>query len=226
MQPVLPLQFHDLIKEWVRLRGSDSELPARQQISPAHLGALLPHIIIMEKAAAEQVRIRQAGQTIMDRLGMLPLGMPVTALFEPEIRDALDRAIRQTLTMPGMLLAEVRGEPGLGQPKLEGRLLVLPMRGRQGHVDNAIGCLLVDGRPGATPRRLHLVSTRLLALPPARGAAFGQMAFEQAGEQAAELPEAAGFADAARAFRHAPPTAGIAAGTPIPGSPHLRLVKG
>ncbi len=51
----------------------------------------------------------------------------------------------------------LEAERGLGRPALTAQLMLLPMVGDQGLVDLMLGCLVLRGAAGRTPRRFHIL---------------------------------------------------------------------
>ncbi|MFN3642257.1 MAG: PAS domain-containing protein [Gemmobacter sp.] len=231
---VIPPEFAQLEAYWAALRVGGA-IPPRSAIEPRGIAGLLDRTVLIERIAPCIARIRLAGMALVDLMGMDLRGMPVSALIAPDAREAVGAAIEAVFSGParGDLLLE--GERGIGRPALAGRLLLLPLIGRSGLVDRAIGVMVLDGRAGRAPRRFVLA--RALHKPVGGPASAGPA--PGAGGVAAGAPEAAGFAEPGAdwqpfAARRSGAEAGrAAAGDAAPGAaqarrtevPYLRLVR-
>lgn len=183
---------------WAGLIGPDGLPPLRRQVEPRGLVPVLEQSFIVERVAPGIARFRIAGMHLTDLMGMDVRGMPMLTLMEPAARDALSARVEAVFARSAILEMALEAERGFGRPPLEARLLMLPLRSQDGGVRLALGCLCTDGEIGRTPRRFAIARDRL-----------EQMTAEPLRE----------VAEDASPFAHA-------AFAPIPGKPHLRLVKG
>lgn len=201
---VPPPQFAQVEAYWNALRPDDGGLPRRADLDPRGMSDHLHHILLLERIAPGQVRIRLAGTAVCDLMGMDLRGMPLSALVVPQSRPVLDRQIERVFTPPARLELSFEGEKTLMRPPLLARMLLLPLLGHNGVTDRALACLVAEGKIGRTPRRLVLKGT-------GAPADFLRTTVQ------------AGFAEAPAAFAPAQPQPSpTKPGLP----PYLRLVKG
>jgi hypothetical protein len=140
---------------WEGLRHGTA-LPRRDQIDPRGMAGALGQILMLEQVAAGMARIRLGGTTLNDLMGMEIRGMPLSALFDPMARAALEDVLRRLFTGGLAATLVLEAERGLGRPTLSGRMLLLPLLGDDGRCDLALGCVALEGGIGRTPRRFHI----------------------------------------------------------------------
>ena len=153
---------------WEALRP-EGGLPARAAIDPRGLERALEHVFLVERIAPGLARFRLAGMHLTVLMGMEVRGMPLSALFDPAGRDRMHGLLEQVFSGPSVLELALEGERGIGRPSLEGRMILLPVRGDAGVCDRALGCLVTVGPVGRTPRRFALARQVTEALGPAPG---------------------------------------------------------
>ncbi|MBT8410869.1 MAG: PAS domain-containing protein [Octadecabacter sp.] len=132
-----------------RTRG----LPKRTDLDPASLGALLENAFVLERIAPGIARIRVAGRAIGALLGVEPRGLPITAAFLPASRAAMANYIEAAFSGPSIVELPLNGPRALGQPCLQGRIMILPLLDDFGRVSRAVGMLVMSGRKGLGGRR-------------------------------------------------------------------------
>ena len=132
-----------------RTRG----LPKRTDLDPANLGPLLENAFVLERIAPWVARIRVAGRAIAALLGVEPRGLPLTAAFLPESRAAMANYIEAAFSRPSIVELPLEGPRALGQPRLQGRIMFLPLLDDFGRVSRAVGMLVMSGRKGLGGRR-------------------------------------------------------------------------
>ena len=143
------------------------DLPRRSQIDPRGIESALDIAFLAERVAPGIARFRLAGQRIDALMGMSVRGMPLSALIEPDARAAFGEALERCFAGPAIVEMALRGANGLGLPRLEARLLLLPLRTEDGRVSRALGGFASEGRIGATPRRFDLVAVEASPVFPA-----------------------------------------------------------
>jgi len=68
-----PIEFHlDLYRYWLSKRGNRA-IPARKDIDPAEIPALLPYLVLVDKQGGK-LRYRLAGSAIVREVGIDPTG--------------------------------------------------------------------------------------------------------------------------------------------------------
>lgn len=207
-----PPGFAQLLAYWDALRPSDGALPRRADIDPRGIADLLDRVVLAERIARGQLRIRLAGMAVCDLLGMDLRGMPLSALFVGDSRLMLADRLESVLAGPSIARLSLEAERAVLRPPMRAAMLALPLAGEDGSANRILALLHTERDPGRAPRRLVLTGSVLTAVdgvPPAsRSAAPGLI-----------LPEATLPVEAAEEpAPFAPQLAG--------GKPHLRLVKG
>ena len=197
--------FAQLEAYWLALRGEGRLLPERSRFDPRGVADILNHLILLERIAPGQLRVRLAGQSVSDLFGLSPEGMPLTALISPESRGAVAARMEEVFRRPAILEMDLSTPAGLLRQSIATRLLLLPMTGRDGSCDRAIACLISEARPAGRVLRFGLENSRLREVPPA-----------EKGVIPARQPR---FEEAERL-----PRGGAATAPAQP--PYLRLVKG
>lgn len=155
----------DLEAYWHDLRGARA-LPARTEVNPAAIDAVLPHAFVAERVAPRVARLRVAGQAVSALLGMEARGMPLCTLFAPESQEMVGDLLARVFDDPAIVEAPLSAARGLGRPRLSGRLLLLPLTDAQGTVNRVIGAILCDGSIGRAPRRLTIPEGGALRIAP------------------------------------------------------------
>lgn len=200
---------------WEALRPAGG-VPRRAEIDPRGIESALDIAFLAERVAPRVARFRLAGRQLNALMGMELRGMPLTALIEPDARDAFADALERVFAGPAMVEIALRGASGLTRPRLDARMLLLPLRAEDGRISRALGGLATEGRIGLTPRRLDLTAVQVLPLPGAP--ATERAAPAPSPDGPAPVPGAAavppGFAEPPAAF----------AG-PARGRPALRLIR-
>ena len=194
---------------WESLRRS-GDVPPRADVDPRGIEDALNYAFILESIGPGLARIRIAGMHLSETMGMEVRGMPVSSFIAPASREAFARALGAVTKSPAKMSIDLQGESGWGQPPLEARMLLLPLRSDLGDVSRILGCFETLGTLGKTPRRFTLAKAHktLLDIP------------------APTLP------DHRTAYETPPPEGPVAAETqkPLKGAeskhpPYLRLVK-
>ena len=188
---------------WEGLRQGAS-LPQRKDVDPRGMANALEHVFLLERIGHGIGRFRLAGMHLTQLMGMEVLGMPLTALVEPQARGAMESLLEDAFRAPAIVEIALEAERGIGRPALEGRIILLPVLGDDGNCDRVLGCLVTVGNVGRSPRRFAIVRQRTSSVAPAS---------EPDPKSATPV---SGFADGATPY--VPPPAQRARG-------HLRLVK-
>lgn len=152
--------------QWAALRHGTAP-PARADLRPEALGPALPCAFLIDRARPGKLRFRLAGQHLSRLMGLDVRGMPLRAFFELGDRSALMEKAEQVFEQPAMLRLQLVSD-AQGCTVLDGQMLLLPLRGRSGRVDRALGVLATDGPLGLPPRRFRIRRAALSALDPCR----------------------------------------------------------
>lgn len=108
--------LHDLEAHWRAVRGGRA-LPARSDLDPAALDAVLPWAFVAERVAPGVARLRVAGRKLTELLGMEARGMPLCAFFSPRGGGCCARSSNGCSTgrrSSGCLWSRPAGSPGPG----------------------------------------------------------------------------------------------------------------
>lgn len=159
-----PALLAQLEAYWRVLRGARA-IPARTDVDPAAIDAVLPHAFVAERVAPGVARIRVAGQRLSGLFGMEPRGMPLCALFTAAARERLMPLVASTFDGPAIVEMPVEAARGLLRGRMSGRMILLPLSDAGGEVNRMIGAILCDGAPGRSPVRFALPEGRVRVEP-------------------------------------------------------------
>ena len=146
----------EFVRYWKKTRRADG-IPTRSDIDPRGISALISNAFVVERIAPGLARMRIAGTHLSDLMGMEVRGMPLSALFQPDPRDALAHDLVRLFDEPAMLRMSLTAGPAHG-PGLEGALVMLPLRSDLGDISRAIGCLVTRGPVTQAPYRFAMTS--------------------------------------------------------------------
>ena len=139
------------------------DVPMRSQIDPRGLENILEYAFIVERIAPGIARFRLAGRHLRDLAGMEVRGMPLTCFFTPAGRNRISVVLEHMFDAPSVAELTLTGEARRG-PKIEARMILLPLKSDLGVVNRALGVLIADGQMGATPNRFDIDRTSLRAV--------------------------------------------------------------
>jgi len=142
---------------WDKLRGTKL-VPNRSDIDPRAIQSSLEYAFVLERIAPGIARFRLAGMHLNDLLGMDVRGMPLTAMFTPEGRNALSQVVEEVFSGPQTARLNVVSERAIGRPALEGQVLLCPMASDFGDVNRILGCFQTLGEVGRQPRRFSVAA--------------------------------------------------------------------
>ena len=146
---------------WSDLARKAGGVPRRADIDPRAIDTGLSDIFLIERIAPGLARFRVAGTGLSELMNMDVRGMPLSTFLLPADREEFAAALTALFERPAKLRLGLGGAPGPGQPRLTGRMLLLPLCDDAGAVGRAIGCLVTSGTAGRTPRRFRLTGTRI-----------------------------------------------------------------
>jgi hypothetical protein len=154
-QPAHPDLLPDLERYWQSLRPG-AGVPDRSTVDPARIDHALPHAFILERIAPGTARVRVSGQRMNDYLGMDLRGMPICTLFTAAARESFQGWLEQVFALPALVDLPLTSRWSLGQPRLTGRMLLLPLADSAGKVTRALGAVRTEGIPGRLPRAFDI----------------------------------------------------------------------
>ncbi len=140
---------------WEQVRGHRLA-PSRVEIEPGGLEGTLKHVFILERIAKGLARFRIAGSHLTDLMGLEVRGMPISAVFQPEAREALSEALEAVFDDPAVVRLELDAQKGFGRPAIQGDMILLPLRSDLGEVSRILGAVVMAGDVGRAPRRLGI----------------------------------------------------------------------
>lgn len=148
---------------WSALLTGDG-VPMRSQIDPRGLENVLEYTFVLERIAPGLARFRLAGSHMNKLAGMEVRGMPLTSFFEPEGRAAIKDTLEQVFAAPAIAELGLVSGGAMGRPRLQARMILLPLKSDLGDVSRALGVMVSDGTIGPTPRRFSVADTRIKAV--------------------------------------------------------------
>ena len=204
-----PHQLNTLRAYWEALRDeSDGAIPARLRVDPRGFSNALEHAFLLERVAPGMAKFRLAGAHLGELMGMELRGMPFAALFLPQDRGAVQAVLAEVFDLPAEAELTLRPARLGNAPDASARMVLLPLRDREGSVTAALGGLVSTGATGAPPQRFEIAAR---SLSPCGGTAPPAPA-------PAEDRLAPGFAEPAADFEGP-------GERPARGRPRLRVVK-
>jgi len=195
---------------WDGLRGMRL-MPKRSEIDPRGIESALEYTFILERIAPGMARIRIAGSHLGDLMGMEVRGMPITAFITPDGRRRVTDALEEVFTRPASCELRLTAEEMAGKPRLEARMMLLPLKSDFGDVTRALVCLVARGEIGRSPRRFEVLGADIKGI-----AAPASLPVRPHEPTYADRAPASGFADREAVFD------GKMQKTKVP---YLRLVK-
>ncbi len=154
---------------WEGLRNGRA-MPTRAEVDPRGIADVLQYAFVLERVAPGIARIRLAGMHLNDLMAMEVRGMPLSAMFLPEARQEVQRAIAEVLESPAVVRLTLGSDKGFTRPPLDGQMMLLPLRDAHGHVTRILGVLETRGKIGRGPRRFMIrdVETKVIDVSRAR----------------------------------------------------------
>lgn len=160
-----PTALQEMKSYWSKLPRF-SGVPKRSDVDPSAMGTLLEDSFILERVAPGVARVRVAGQNVAKLIGVEPRGLPITSFFLPKARSAISGHIEVAFNGPNIVELSLEAPKGRGQPKLDGKMLLLPLRDDQGDVTRVIGVFVMSGRRGVGTRRFELALNQTPRIDP------------------------------------------------------------
>jgi hypothetical protein len=144
---------------WDALRAGRG-MPKRAEIDPRGIETALEFAFILERVAPGVARIRVAGRNIAKLVGIEPRGLPLTAVLPPDARAAMVYYIEAAFNGPSIVELPLEAPRAVGQPQLQGKIMLLPLRDDHGRVSRVLGVLVMSGRRGIGGRRFKICDRR------------------------------------------------------------------
>lgn len=163
-----PTALSELEQYWSALPRTRG-VPMRKDVDPSKMDGLLEDCFILERVALGVARIRVAGRNVTKLLGIEPRGLPLTAAFLPKSRAAMGQHLEAAFTSPGLVELSLISPRAVGQPTLQGKILMLPLRDDHGRVSRMLGVLVMSGRLGNGGRRFEISPDAPIRFEPTLG---------------------------------------------------------
>jgi hypothetical protein len=163
--PTAPAELERYWSTLPRTRG----VPLRKDVDPSKMAGLLEDSFILERVAPGVARIRVAGRNVTQLLGIEPRGLPLTAAFLPDARAEISQNLEKGFMVPGLIEIALTSPRAVGQPALQGKILLLPLRDNHGRVNRMIGVLVMSGRRGIGGRRFTISNDTPVRFEPTVG---------------------------------------------------------
>ncbi len=143
-----------------RAIGGETGLPSRDDLDPSHMVEALDRLLLIERIAPRQARIRIAGQRVGDLLGMDLRGMPLSCLISPPSRAWLGESLEGLFDGPNMVELGLAGPRSALRGRFGAELLMLPLTDREGAVSRALCYAALPAHLPAAPLRLEISGER------------------------------------------------------------------
>lgn len=191
------LMLSSLKSYWDRLRAG-RVAPYRAEIDPRQFEGALENTFIVEKIAADTMRVRLAGTKVCEMMGMEVRGMEPGALIQEADRVRFERLLNVVMNEPAVVELKLAAPNRAGTYRA--KMLLMPLRSDFGDITRVIGCTSGEGDLFAAPLAFAIEDVAVTPVEPSQSA-----------ETRAAMP---GFADAQADFAPAPP------------APKLRTIEG
>lgn len=210
---------------WEGLRAGRL-MPQRADIDPRGMESALEYVFMLELVAPRVGRMRIAGNHLQEILGMEVRGMPLSAFFDPEVREKLGHVIERVTNTPLIAEFKIASKRSIGHPALSGRMYLAPLGSQEDGVTRILGCLETHGPIGRAPRRFTIEQVKLRRIVETAGAAPASGPTPREEANAPVPAPMSGQRETAKPPMHfAEPTSEFAAAPKKTKVPYLRLVK-
>lgn len=148
---------------WDALRAG-REMPKRAEIDPRGIESALEYAFILERVAPGVARMRIAGSHLHDIMGMEARGMPLTSFFQEDVRIRIAGLLEEVFQTPATAEVKMTCAGSQGEPALDARMILLPLKSDLGDVSRILGCLVCRGPVGDVPRRFDVADIQVRSL--------------------------------------------------------------
>ncbi|MCV6593242.1 MAG: PAS domain-containing protein [Silicimonas sp.] len=152
-----PTKSLEKIERYWNVVRANRLVPSRCEIDPRGLEGVLGNCFILERITGGLARFRIAGAHINELVGLELRQMPISALFSPQSRELLSDAMVAVFEEPAIVRLRLESRGGFGRERLEGEMILLPLRSDMGQVDRVLGGIMMHGKVGRTPRRFEIL---------------------------------------------------------------------
>jgi hypothetical protein len=154
--------IHTLRSHWDSLR-INGELPLRADIDPRQIPDVLDSLFIFERLNPLDVRVRIAGLTLCEMMGMEVRGQSPMSFFDQNARQRFAAVVadvmeRPTIARLGLDTVDIMGNEARAE------MIQLPLRSDFGDVSRIIGCVTGPAEGFTAPMRFHIRNVDMEAL--------------------------------------------------------------
>ena len=141
---------------WENLREG-RQLPLRSEIDPRAMPDVLDNLFILEKLNPTDIRVRIAGLTLCEMMGMEVRGQSPETFFSDNARGRFAAVITDVMERPTIAQLGLDTTDKMGN-EATAEMILLPLRSDFGDVSRVIGCVSAPDKGFAAPVRFHVRS--------------------------------------------------------------------
>ena len=153
---------------WDKLRRGRLA-PFRAELDPREFEDALESMFILEHLGPGQIRVRLAGMSLCELMGMEVRGMPPEAFMTSEHRTSFTAHLNAALNGPNVVELDLEALDLSGQP-IAAHMLLLPLRSDFGEVTRILGCVSAPVDEIRVPVNFAIVDARHDHIQPSEGA--------------------------------------------------------
>ena len=161
------LMLSSLRTYWDRLRAGRIA-PYRAEIDPRQFEQALENMLIIERLAPDNMRIRLAGMKICEMMGMEVRGMQPGYLIDEADRLRFERLLNVVMNEPAVV--ELRLEARNRAGTYHATMLLMPLRSDFGDINRVLGCASGEGEIYAPPLAFTIQDVSVTPIEPNQGA--------------------------------------------------------
>ena len=154
--------IHTLRSHWDSLR-INGELPLRADIDPRKIPDVLDSLFIFERLNSQDMRVRIAGLTLCEMMGMEVRGQSPMSFFDESTRQRFASVVTDVLDRPTIAHLGLNTVDKMGN-KARAQMILLPLRSDFGDVSRVIGCITGPEDGFTAPVRFHVRNVDMDAL--------------------------------------------------------------
>ncbi|MGE4611529.1 MAG: PAS domain-containing protein [Paracoccaceae bacterium] len=151
MTIIQTLRFH-----WENLR-MNGDLPLRSTIDPRQIPDVLDSIFILERLNPMDVRVRFAGLTLCEMMGMEVRGQSPMTFFDKNTRRRFEAVLVDVMNRPNIARLGLGSIDKMGN-EAQAEMTLLPLRNDFGDVSRIIGCVTIPTHGFTAPVRFKVQS--------------------------------------------------------------------
>lgn len=141
---------------WENLRDGQ-ELPLRSDVDPRAMPDVLDSLFILERLNPDDIRVRIAGLTLCEMMGMEVRGQSPATFFGDKSRVRFAAVVTDVMNRPTIARLGLDTTDKMGN-KATAEMILLPLRSDFGDVSRVIGCVTTPKDGFSAPVRFHVRS--------------------------------------------------------------------